>query len=86
MTAPTSPHRAFEIEIHVGGDTWTDAVDELSRFVRNVIDNGEKANLVSGGVTSGGWLMVLVDPEMTHEKYVRAIRAWLAATRAEKMP
>lgn len=67
------PHRAFEIELKVTGDTWKDVVYELNRIIDEVKEHGQDCKLVSGGYSSGGYVLINHDPNMTHDKYFEDI-------------
>lgn len=69
------PVRAFSIELKVGGDTKEDAVALLREFA-NSIDEGQTGT-AHGGPSSGGFFDVKIDPEMTHDKYIAVLEAYL---------
>lgn len=79
---PAPPRRAFDITIHLGGDTWADVVDLLRDFAAHIEEHGPECDRVTGGVASGGHVQIFRDPAMTHDAYVAAIERWKAA-RAE---
>ena len=83
MSDIDAPHRAFTISINIQGDCWDVALAELERFTKYVRENGEKSDLVSGGYSSGGWVHIRVDPDMTHDKYVNLNEEWCRANRKD---
>lgn len=69
------PVRAFSITIKIGGDTKEGAVALLREFADS-IDEGQ-IGTAHGGPSSGGFFDVKIDPEMTHDKYIEALEAYL---------
>ena len=78
------PHRAFEIDIHIGADTWEDAADEVERVMRHIIGCGQQCGLAYGGYSTGASVMIVHRPEMTHDRYFEQLDAHLAAKDAAK--
>lgn len=78
----TAPKRRFEIEVHVSGDTWDDVKRGVEFLLPHIIDHGPNCNSVGGGCSSGYWVNVVEDPEMTPQLYVSALEAYLAARNA----
>jgi len=76
------PHRAFEIDIHIGADTWGDAAREVERVMRHIIGCGQQCGLASGGYSTGASVMIVHRPEMTHDRYFEQLDAHLAAKKA----
>lgn len=70
------PHRKYQLEINVEGDTWEDA-KRLFKSCREHVDaNGEKSSLVHGGYSEGGFVRVIHQPDMTPERYNRELDAY----------
>ena len=76
------PHRAFEIDIHIGSDTWEDAAREVERVLSHVVEHGQRCGLVSGGYSTGASVTIVHRPEMTHDRYFEQLDAHLAAKAA----
>lgn len=68
------PERRFVIEVKWGGDTFEDAKQEL---ISALYDIHEKSRLVSGGPSSGGWVMVRENPSMTHCEYFNQLGLYI---------
>ncbi|MEV4155442.1 hypothetical protein AB0J48_20670 [Nocardia salmonicida] len=83
MTTPP-PRRAHHVEIHAGGDTEQDLIDAI-REIADRLDSEDVIPSVSGiGSSSRGYRVTFdYDPDMTHDRYIAANRAWLEARRAE---
>lgn len=79
-----APHRAYELEIKIGGDTWQDVLRHLHELQQHIPDHGEECNSVSGGSTSNHIVIVGRYPEMTHDRYVQELDEYLAMLRAHK--
>lgn len=77
------PHRAYELDIHVGGDTWYDVMRNLEELADHIPDHGPACSSASGSPSCGHSVTVTHRPEMTHEKYIEALTAYLEARRAE---
>ena len=75
------PKRRFTVTIEVGGDAWIDVARSLRELLPHIEDHGPKCDSVSGGVSSGHWVHVVEDQEMTPEKYHAALDAYLAEVR-----
>lgn len=73
------PHRAFEIDIHIGADTWEDAADEVERVMQHIIEHGQQCGMASGGYSTGASVTIVHRPEMTHDRYFEQLDAHLAA-------
>lgn len=80
---PAAPQRRHRLVI----DIQADNVDEL-RLALNSIDyclatktddQLARADVVNGGVGSGWTIRTELRPEVTHESYFEAIKAWKAA-------
>ena len=76
------PHRAFEIDIHIGADTWEDAASEVERVMQHIIEHGQQCGMVSGGPSAGSAVTIVHRPEMTHDRYFEQLDAHLAAKKA----
>jgi len=72
------PRRAFELTIKIGGDTWRDVLRDLLDTARHVEQHGPQCNSVSGGYSTNHIVDVRVDPDMTHDRYVDQLEAYLA--------
>lgn len=81
MTTP-APRRAYHAEIRVGADTLPDLAAELRR-IADRLDRGPLDALTTGSPSAGGYLHLTHDPDMTHDRYHAANRAWLDERRAE---
>jgi len=78
------PCRKYELRVGISGDTWDDVIHELRRVADHIEGHGETCNLSSGGSTCGAWVMNMIDPDMTHERYVEELKAWCAAKREQE--
>lgn len=70
----SSPKRAFEIEIKVGGDTLEDAKHLIEEWLYDLTPT---SGIVTGGPSAGGFVKVTHNPEMTHERYVQDLNRHL---------
>lgn len=78
------PHRAYEIDIHIGADDWKSALWQIRDVLRHIEDHGEECSLVSGGSDSGATVTITKRPEMTHDRYFADLNAYLDAREAAK--
>jgi len=78
------PHRAYELDIHIGGDTWKDVIHDLLDLARHVEDHGEKCGSTSGSPSCNHSVTIVVRPEMTHDRYIEELGAYLAERDKEK--
>lgn len=78
-----APKRRFSVTIEAGGDTWDDVARTLRDLLPHIEDHGPTCESVSGGCSSGHWVHVAEDPEMTAEKYRAALEAYLAERKAK---
>lgn len=76
------PKRRFEVQIVIGGDTWPDVLDRLQDLLLHIGDHGPACSSVSGGYVSGHWVQVTEHPEMTHDRYVAELDAYLDSRKA----
>lgn len=81
---PKPPRRAFDLTLHLGGDTWQDVVDLLRTLADHVVEHGPECDMVTGGCASGGYVQVIRDPAMTHDAYVEAVERYLAECRQRR--
>lgn len=78
------PHRRFVLKLEIGGDTWRDVLGELNHRLFTLETEQPKYgpdkgwNGASGGPGSGSSTEVMVDHEMTHERYFEQIQKYLA--------
>lgn len=69
------PKRAFELELHLGADSWEETLNALEGCLQLLEAEGKVPSRVMGGVSSGYWFELRERPEMTPEKYQEAINA-----------
>jgi len=69
------PRHAFEVEIHVGGETWGDTLREIQRFCEHIERHGPECNLASGGAGSAGHITVW-KRDVTPAQYRRELEEW----------
>lgn len=84
MSDQPAPCRAYYAEITVNADTLADLIDQLTDITCQLEDDGVVGSVISGGVSSSVQLAIIHDPNMTHDKYMAANKAWLAARRAKE--
>lgn len=82
LSADAKPSRRFEVTIRVSGDTWDGTLAEIDRLAEHVRDHGSKCDQVSGGYSTGSWVQITERPEMTHDRFVADLDAYLAARKA----
>lgn len=70
-----APKRAFEIQIHISGDTREDMIRAL-RLIDDRLSDGRVYGTM-GGPHGGYYFTVEENPEQTHEKWSVEIGAWL---------
>lgn len=75
MNAAMMPNRRFQLTLTIGADSKEVLVGNLLELAREV-DKGTKISTM-GGSDSNWTLTVKEDPEMTHEKYSKALDAYL---------
>ena len=78
------PHRAFELNIAIGGDSWPDVLQQLQELAWHIRDHGPECNSVSGGVNSNHHVQIRVDESMTSDRYHAECKAWLAERKVSK--
>ncbi len=78
-----APVRRYEIRVSVSGDDWPSAVRQLREMADHVEEHGPTCELVSGGYRSGGYVMILHDPDQSHDGYAQQLQDWLANRRRE---
>lgn len=83
MGETTKPHRRFEVEIRISGDSWPDVVSEARRLLEHVPEHGPNCDLVSGGYSTGSWVRVTEDQAQTHDRFVEQLDAYLALKKGE---
>lgn len=76
------PKRRFIVAIEASGDTWEDVAHSLRDLLPHIEEHGRNCDSVSGGPSSGHWVHVTENPDMTHEKYHEALEAYLAGKRS----
>ncbi len=81
---PVRPHRAFELDIHIGGDTWEDVMRNFHELADHIPEHGPACSSVSGSPSCGHTVSVTQRPEMTHEKYIEALRVYIDRLNAAK--
>lgn len=75
------PHRAYQLTISIGGDTWEDVMRELEHFHLELESHGAECGLVAGGSSSSGYIHIVHDPDMTHDRWCEALRVYVKASR-----
>lgn len=75
------PHRAFELEITIGGDTWADVLRDVRDLASHIPEHGPACNSVSGGPGGNHIVTVRVDETMTHDRYFKELDAYLEETK-----
>lgn len=78
------PHRAFELTIKIGGDTWEDVVRELAFVADHVPAHGETCDSTMGGCTSNHLVSIERRPDMGNKRYFEELHAYLAHQKAER--
>lgn len=71
------PKRRYTLTIEIGADTWDDVIDDLRHTSQHIEDHGPSCQSVMGGSCGGHIVTVLQNPEMTHEKYMAELDAYL---------
>lgn len=69
------PQRRFQLELHLGADTWEGMLNALEQILQDFEIEGQVANRVSGGASSGHWHTLIEHPDVTPESYRAAIEA-----------
>lgn len=82
----TRPHRAFELEIRIGGDTWEDVIHHVRDLLPHIEDHGTACNSVSGSPSAYHSVNIVHRPEMTHERFIEELDAHVAAMKIKKDP
>jgi hypothetical protein len=67
-----TPKRKFNLELSVGGDSWDDMIGLLDHY-RDLMAQGQ-VKCVSGSPSCGGFYEWTCDLDMTHDKYMEAIK------------
>lgn len=76
--APKGPRRRWLVEINVGGDELEDVLREILRMAEHVQEHGKDCSMVSGGYSTGGFVRITENPDMTHDRYFEEIERWKA--------
>lgn len=71
------PHRAYELDIHIGGDTWEDVMRNFRELADHIPEHGPACSSVSGSPSCGHTVNVTHRPEMTNDRYFRELDAWM---------
>jgi len=71
------PQRRFVVTVEVSGDEWEDVKMQLRDLLPHLEDHGPRCDSVGGGVSSGHWVRVVENPEMTNERYHEALDRYL---------
>lgn len=77
MSDKSTPRRKYTLELNIHGDTWKDVMNELDWITEHIHQHGEQCDSGGGGPDSGHTVMVIKDPQMTHEKYHTEVKAWM---------
>lgn len=75
--AKNKPHRRYTLSIEIGADEWAGVVADLQHLASHIADHGEKCSSVMGGPSCGHIVDIRIDPEMTHERYMAELDAYL---------
>lgn len=75
------PHRRLVLTLELNADSWEDAIQALESLVLDLELGHCRMGSVSGGYSSGYLLRVQEDPEITHERYMEAVHAYVAQLR-----
>lgn len=81
---PARPRRAFVLEIEIGGDTWDDVMRNFHELAEHIPEHGPECSSVSGSPSCGHHVIVTHSPEMTHERYIQDLEAWIAWREQQK--
>ena len=81
---PDQPHRAVEVDIHIGADDMTWAVRRLVQMATLADERGQIVPGASGSPDAGTSIEVATRPEQTSEKYHAELEAHLAACKDAK--
>jgi hypothetical protein len=79
-----APKRRFEIIVSLSADDWQTAKRELADLAEHIADHGPECTSVSGGPSSGHFVVVTERPEQTHEKWEGELELFLAELEAEE--
>lgn len=74
----SKPKRRFTIEIEIGGDTWDDAARGLRDIAQHVEEHGPACKMVSGSPSCGYSVVVVEEPNATHESYFAELERYLS--------
>lgn len=80
------PVRRYSMTLNLGADSMEDlirALDQLAFDFARHKELQQNYHMVSGGPDYGYSLDIAFDPEMTHERYVEAVNAYLDAKDSE---
>lgn len=77
------PHRRFEAVIRVGADDWETCARLLVDAADHAARHGPGCDSTLGGC-DGGHIIVIEDPEMTHNLYFEHVDRWLAEHRKQE--
>jgi hypothetical protein len=76
------PKRKYQMTFKIGADSWDEILSSMDNFTLEMkmyhpnLDRNH--NGVSGSPVAGYSYDVIVDPDMTHDKYFEQIDAYLA--------
>lgn len=80
------PHRAFEVTIKIGADTWAGLLTELDFVHSHLNDHDESCDSIMGGPTSNHSIEVSVDRTIDHDRYHKELKEYLDHTKSESKP
>lgn len=75
------PRRKYELKVKIGADSWGDLTYELKYLLSHILDHGPQCNSVSGGSNTNHIVEISCNEEMTHDKYIKELNAYLEARR-----
>lgn len=83
------PHRKYQLTLIVGADDYDELLLEVDRWAdmmyREYPNLDYNFNGVRGGPDSGATYDIVVDPEMTHDRYFEQVNAWIEGRKNERV-
>ena len=76
------PERRFVLGMKLGADSREDLMSLLNSIVRDFERRGGQFDLITGGYSTGGTVVVVEHGDVTHDKYFEELNAWLAARKS----
>ncbi len=80
---PAAPKRRFFLTLQWGADSRDSLAHALRHVAFEIASESSSGHVTSGAPSDGGHYDLHENPDMTHERYIEEINAWLAKENAK---